>query len=101
LLFDVNSKAGVNGPSRFNHVGSLANWAVISNSDVVLCEFKRLNRFAAIAGTHLNAGIGDNLPQLLSGNAELKKWVTDFFLKEKALRAPSATSVHPYSLLCP
>lgn len=84
FYLDARAPGGVRESIRLSHEGSLNNTVNLGSTNVRYYQFKRLDSFSAHSLGHLSVSDGSNLPMLLLGNADLKKWVTDF-LKEKGL----------------
>jgi AAA15 family ATPase/GTPase len=62
-----------------SHEGNIQSNQVNFPTPFLLYEYKRLANFQKHYLPHLAPPYGNNLPTILLGNPELKKWVSDFF----------------------
>ena len=78
LDFDTHDKDAKELTVSIAHDGRIHN-NLIFNTPFLLYEYKRLLNFQPHYLSHLSPPHGENLPTILLGNTELKKWVSDFF----------------------
>jgi len=78
LSFDKNGDNDKDQVVSITHDGKISNNAFF-NTPFLLYEYKRLLNFQQHYLPHLAPPFGENLPTILLGNPELKKWVFDFF----------------------
>lgn len=85
--FVLDSKNKVDKPTQLDHSGKLLNQgeAGFGTTNVKFYEFKRLSKFFTTYLPYLSVPFGENLPNLLLANAELKKWVSEF-MESKELK---------------
>ncbi len=77
--------AGADGGAILNHEGEIIGNSLTPDTPFRLYEYQRLSSFEQHYIPHLAPPFGKNLPTLLLGNSELKRWVSDFF-KSKGLK---------------
>ena len=83
FLPDLNQNK--DNPYKIAHDGEISIQGYMGNTNVRFYEFKKQCTFATSYIPHLSVPFGDNLPNLLLANNDLKKLVSEFVL-EKGLR---------------
>lgn len=70
---------------QIDHDGSMRLFAFLSDSNILLYEYKRFDQFTQSVLPNLSAPFGENLCSFLLTHGDFKAWVTEF-LKSKNFR---------------
>ena len=83
--FKLDSKVHDDKTIKISHDGKVSVNNLTGSTNVRLYEYKRLPAFISSYYSHLAVPHGENLPNLLLANSELKKWVSEF-VNDKGLK---------------